>query len=255
MATILMDLFLSYKRDGMMNAPDIRELRPVWSQIAREMNASYPQSTGGRRWTGTEIMEMYKDCERRWQQWLIALDYPETALGEDGIMQASKKSWDWLRHRLPDGRWIQIEPLGDMSVYDEVFEKVAETEHYLSDTDDEENDVQPSRKRPFDPNVGNSSDAGNSAPHRAKKILKIERCMKPEAATMDRKSATTSRTAGADDIAAAVMLIEERLTGILENREKIQAFRVLATSPLNAVILRTIKSDEDKVAFLRSLLV
>ncbi|KAI2637544.1 hypothetical protein GGS21DRAFT_484137 [Xylaria nigripes] len=276
MRNTLMNCCLRYKREGLLNLNKPAELKAVWPRVRRYMKEKYP----GYAWSDTKVLAEFRVCRKRWQQWLIVLQHPGFGPGEDGVMKAPESSWKALLEEMPDAKWIRSEPLGNFDGYEAVFTDRVLTGKNIKETGEEgelpENmassedegkastktmAVAPPKNRQSVPRSNfRISDESNtiglpasSFTRHPDKTPRTRQHSETEISALNRLGNSILTPAGSDDIIAAVELIQKCLGDRLMIEEKVQAFRMFANNPLNAVVLLHIKSDDEKVAFLRSL--
>ncbi|KAI1819832.1 hypothetical protein F4861DRAFT_543529 [Xylaria intraflava] len=290
MRDTLMNCFLRCKQEGLMNIDKAAELKPVWLRVCKEMKEAYSGYAWTETKIATEY-RVCKKRWRQWLTLLDRSGNGPDDDGIMQASEACWQWFldkvpdgKWMR--------TEPLSINSTFAYEEVFEKETAIGRFIAEAGDEDNipniesdgdshgdnrddsflvpKARGPRKRRYNPDFNtiisdlSESEAEHSPPTSPSRSQPLPSKKKSrissrndeekggEIAAIDRLAISMSRPTGSDDIVSAIDIIE-RLGGMLGAVEKIHAFRVMTTNPLNAVTLQQIRSDEDRIAFLRSL--
>lgn len=133
MRRVLMVVILDCHKDGLLMINRPSHMKTAYKRIAKRMAVSFPEY----KWTEAQGKRKFEGEKRRWQHWL-AFDKSGYGPDENRLMQAPPKVFDILIARYPAAAWVRSEPLGDVSVYREVFFKKSALGSYIREAGDED---------------------------------------------------------------------------------------------------------------------
>ncbi|KAI1818950.1 hypothetical protein F4861DRAFT_544449 [Xylaria intraflava] len=210
-------------------------------------------------------------------------------LGENGILQAAESVWGHLLAKILDTKWMRTEPVGNVDVYREVFEKITSIGQFITKIGDEsdipevilsgedDSPITPtfsalSKKRRYDPdinlklsdpsNIGDSASLSSSVgpPPPNKKLRRLHEGERIEAVNALATSISEVSRAmmappyGTDEVFLATNIILNGLLDKLHSEEWVQAVNHLAENPVKAALLLKFTDDDGKTAFIRTFL-
>jgi hypothetical protein len=241
---------LACARDGMFRIERQTEMASAYQRISREMTTKFPHQA----WNAEKVKKRFLDCRMRFRQWKTITALSGVSCDEDGRVRAPVETFDTMEQRYPTSKWLRFEALGDLPIYEEVFEKESALGEFQREAGDDEDlpdspiedPETPTNRPPKRRRLASADDDSGSSP--APRLALRSKAQQLFGDGLERAALVLATKAEGEELVARAMDSVTALRSELTQQQLFAAMRRMK-EPFEAMLFVKLERDE-QIAYL-----